>query len=69
MVDIETMTPCMFYILERIAQIVCIFFPSFKIFLFATYTVFPACMTAGQKRAPDLIIDSYEPPCGSWELN
>jgi hypothetical protein len=26
-------------------------------------------MLAGQKRAPDLIIDGYEPPCGCWELN
>jgi hypothetical protein len=24
---------------------------------------------AGQKRAPDLIIDDYEPSCGCWELN
>jgi hypothetical protein len=24
---------------------------------------------AGQKRAPDLIIDGYEPPYGCWELN
>ena len=26
-------------------------------------------MSAGQKRAPDRIIDGYEPPCGCWELN
>ena len=26
-------------------------------------------MPAGQKRAPDLITDSCEPPCGCWELN
>ena len=26
-------------------------------------------MAAGQKRAPDLIIDGCEPPCGCWELN
>ena len=26
-------------------------------------------MSAGQKRAPDLITDGCEPPCGCWELN
>jgi hypothetical protein len=26
-------------------------------------------MPAGQKKEPDLIKDSYEPPCGCWELN
>ena len=26
-------------------------------------------MPAGQKRAPDLITDGCEPPCGCWELN
>ena len=26
-------------------------------------------MSAGQKRAPDLIMDGCEPPCGCWELN
>ena len=26
-------------------------------------------MPAGQKRAPDLIPDGCEPPCGCWELN
>jgi hypothetical protein len=34
--------------------------------LFIIYTVF--CLHS-QKRAPDLIIDSYEPPWGCWELN
>ena len=24
---------------------------------------------AGQKRAPDIITDGCEPPCGCWELN
>ena len=27
------------------------------------------CLPAGQKRAPDLITDCCEPPCGCWELN
>ena len=26
-------------------------------------------MPEGQKRAPDLITDGCEPPCGCWELN
>jgi hypothetical protein len=26
-------------------------------------------MPEGQKRAPDLILDGYKPPCGCWELN
>ena len=26
-------------------------------------------MYAGQKRAPDLITDGCEPPCGCWELD
>ena len=26
-------------------------------------------MSAGQKRATDLITDGCEPPCGCWELN
>ena len=27
------------------------------------------CTSAGQKRAPDPIIDGHEPPCGCWELD
>ena len=26
-------------------------------------------MPSGQKRAPDIITDGCEPPCGCWELN
>ena len=33
------------------------------------YTTFLPCMFACQNRAPDLIIDDCEPPCGGWELN
>ena len=33
------------------------------------YSILPAYMLAGQKRAPDLITDGCEPPCGCWELN
>ena len=41
----------------------------FNIYLFIMYTIFCLCMPAGQKRAPDLITDGCEPPCGCWELN
>ena len=27
------------------------------------------CLQRHQKRAPDLITDVCEPPCGCWELN
>jgi hypothetical protein len=33
------------------------------------YSILPACLPAGQKGAPDLIIDGYEAPCACWELN
>ena len=29
------------------------------------YSILPACVPAGQKRAPDLIRDGCESPCGS----
>ena len=45
------------------------FFNFFRFYLFIMYTTFLPCMPAGQKRAPDLIIDGCEPPCGCWELN
>ena len=28
-----------------------------------------SAVSAGQKRAPDPIVDGCEPPCGGWELN
>jgi hypothetical protein len=37
--------------------------------IYYIYSVPPACMPAGQKRAPNLTIDGYEPPGGCWELN
>jgi hypothetical protein len=37
--------------------------------VFITYSVLPAYMPSCQKRAPDLIKDGFEPPCGCWELN
>jgi len=37
--------------------------------MYTIYSFLPACMPVGQKRAPDLIIDGCEPPCGCWELN
>ena len=42
---------------------------SFKRFIYYVYSVLPACMPAGQKRAPDWIIDSCDPQCGFWELS
>ena len=33
------------------------------------YNILSVCMSVGQKRAPDLITDGCEPPCGCWELN
>jgi hypothetical protein len=33
------------------------------------YSVLSAFMLASQERAPDLIIDGCEPPCGCWKLN
>jgi len=45
-----------------------ILFFFFKIYLFM-YSILPAYVTAGQKRAPDLITDGCEPPCGRWDLN
>jgi hypothetical protein len=38
-------------------------------FLYYVYGILPTSMPAGQKRAPDLIIDDYKPPCGCWDLN
>ena len=39
----------------------------FNIYLFAYYVY--SILSAVQKRAPGLISDSCEPPCGCWELN
>ena len=36
----------------------------YKRFIYYVYSVLPACMPTGQKRAPDLIKDGCEPPCG-----
>ena len=37
--------------------------------IYGVYSALPACMTAEQKRAPDLIMDGCESPCGCWKLN
>jgi hypothetical protein len=39
------------------------------LFVYYVYSILSACMTTGQKRAPDLIIGCDEPPSGCWELN
>ncbi|KAM7326927.1 hypothetical protein ACRRTK_013294 [Alexandromys fortis] len=33
------------------------------------YSVLSVCIATGQKRAPGIITDGCEPPCGCWELN
>ncbi|CAO2580696.1 hypothetical protein LEMLEM_LOCUS1572, partial [Lemmus lemmus] len=37
--------------------------------IYYLYNILSVCMPAGQKRAPDLITDGCESPCGCWELN
>ena len=39
------------------------------LFIYYVYSVLSACVPAIQKRAPDLITDGCESPCGCWELN
>ena len=39
------------------------------LFIYLVFIDLHECIYAGQKRAPDLIIGGYEPPCGCWELN
>ena len=41
----------------------------FSIYLLLCTQCLSACMFAGQKRAPDLIIDGCESQCSCWELN
>jgi hypothetical protein len=41
----------------------------YKRFIYYVYSILPACMPTGQKRASDSITDGCEPPCGGWELN
>ncbi|KAM7334462.1 hypothetical protein ACRRTK_007782 [Alexandromys fortis] len=38
-------------------------------FFYYVYNILSVYMPAGQKRAPDPIIDGCEPPCVCWELN
>jgi hypothetical protein len=45
-----------------------IYFSKKDVFIDCVYSVLPACMPKDQK-APDLIIDGCEPPCGCWEPN
>ena len=39
------------------------------LFTYCVYCILLTCMPSGQKRAPDLITDSCEPPCGCQKLN
>lgn len=45
------------------------YYVSFQTFIYYLYSVVSAYMSARQKTASELFIDSYEPPCGCWELN
>ena len=45
------------------------FFFKFIYYIYSILRILSACMPAGHKRAPDLITDGCEPPCGCWELN
>jgi hypothetical protein len=40
-----------------------------KVMELFVYSILPAHIPAHQKRAPNLIIDGWESPCGCWELN
>ena len=46
-----------------------LYFLFFLATLYNIYSVLPACMPAGQKKAPDLIIDGCEPLCDCWDLS
>jgi len=37
--------------------------------MYTSYSFLSACVPAGQKMTPDLIIDDCELLCGCWELN
>jgi hypothetical protein len=38
------------------------------LFNYHVYSILPACLPAGQKRASDPVTDGYETSCGSWKL-
>jgi hypothetical protein len=40
-----------------------------EIFIFLNIYLFIICKYTPEKRASDLIMDGYEPPCGCWDLN
>ena len=35
----------------------------YYLFIYYVYSVLPACMSVGQKRAPNFITNGYEAPC------
>ena len=53
--------------LQLIGQSNPIFFK--YLFIYYVYSILSVCISTGQKRAPDLITDGCEPPCGCRELN
>ena len=38
-------------------------------YYYCVYSILSACMPACQKRAPHLLTDGCEPPCGYWKLD
>jgi hypothetical protein len=38
-------------------------------FIYYYISVHCSCLQTHEKRASDLIMDGYEPPCGCWDLN
>ena len=44
-------------------------FQRFYLFINYVHNILLPCISAHQKRAPDLFTDGCEPPCGCWELN
>ena len=46
-----------------------ILFLLFKRLMFLLCIQYSVCVPEGQKRAPDIITDGFEPPCGCWEVN
>ena len=52
-------------VLMIFSQDICCLLFFFYWYISYVYSILPS----GQKRAPDLLIDFYEPPSGCWELN
>jgi hypothetical protein len=51
-------------IVEYVQTIILYVFSSLDLFIYYVYSILPACMPAGQKRAPDPVTEGCELPCG-----